>query len=109
MGTERVRFMYLFVMFDLPTGTKSERRAASQFRTFLKKDGYDMFQFSVYTRICRGQDAVDKHIKRLKKIIPDSGGVRALQITDKQYARMLILVGKRKKHEETGSNQLVLL
>jgi CRISPR-associated protein Cas2 len=101
--------MYLFVMFDLPVGSKAERRAASQFRNFLKKDGYDMLQFSVYSRICRGQDAVDKHIKRLWKIVPESGGVRALQITDKQYARMLILVGKRKKHEETGSKQLVLL
>ena len=109
MGCERVRFMYLFVMFDLPVTTKPQRKAASQFRAFLKRDGYDMFQFSVYTRICRGQDAVDKHIRRLKKIIPESGGVRALQITDKQYARMLILVGKRKKHEKTGSNQLVLL
>jgi CRISPR-associated protein Cas2 len=101
--------MYLFVMFDLPVGTKAERRAASQFRNFLKKDGYDMLQFSVYTRICRGQDAVEKHIKRLQRMVPAQGGVRALQITDKQYARMAILVGKRKKHEKAGSKQLVLL
>lgn len=101
--------MYLFVMFDLPVGTKPERRAANQFRNFLKKDGYDMLQFSVYTRICRGQDAVDKHIKRLRQMVPSQGGIRALQITDKQYARMLILVGKRKNHEKTGSKQLVLL
>lgn len=101
--------MYLFVMFDLPVGTKPERRAATQFRNFLKKDGYDMLQFSIYTRICRGQDAVKKHIKRLKDKVPSQGGVRVFQITDKQYARMLILVGKRKKHEKPGSNQLVLL
>jgi len=99
LGTQRVRFMYLFVMFDLPVGTKSARRAANQFRNFLKKDGYDMLQFSVYSRICRGQDAVDKHIKRLHNMVHAEGGVRAFQITDKQYARMLILVGKRKKHE----------
>jgi len=101
--------MYLFVMFDLPVGKKSERKAASQFRNFLKRDGYDMLQFSIYTRICRGQDAVDKHVNRLKKTVPAQGGIRVLQITDKQYARMLILVGNRKKHEKAGSNQLVLL
>ncbi len=101
--------MYLFVMFDLPVGTKAERKAASQFRTFLKKDGYDMMQFSVYSRICRGQNAVEKHIKRLKSIVPTNGGIRVLQITDKQYARMLILAGKQKKHEKTGAEQLVLL
>ncbi len=101
--------MYLFVIFDLPVGSKAERRAATQFRNFLKKDGYDMLQFSVYTRICRGQAAVDKHIERLRGNVPEEGGVRVFQITDKQYARMVILVGKRKKHEKTGTEQLVLL
>lgn len=109
MAYERVRFMYLFVMFDLPVMTRDERKAASQFRNFLKKDGFDMMQYSVYTRICRGQDAVDKHIKRLRSALPLDGGVRALQITDKQYARMMILVGNRKKQEEKGADQLVLL
>ncbi len=101
--------MYLFVMFDLPVTTKDGRRSATQFRNFLKNDGYDMMQFSVYTRICRGQDAVDKHVRRLKKAVPKNGGIRVFQITDKQYARMLILAGKRKNHEETGADQLVLL
>ncbi len=101
--------MYLFVMFDLPVGNKSERKAASQFRNFLKKDGYDMMQFSVYVRVCRGQKAVDKHLKRIASIVPAEGGVRAIQVTDKQYARQVILVGKRKKQEESGAEQLVLL
>jgi len=101
--------MYLFVMFDLPVGTKSERRAATQFRNFLKKDGYDMLQFSVYVRVCRGQSAADKHLKRLSSIVPSHGGIRAFTITDKQYARQVILVGKRKKQEQTGPEQLVLL
>lgn len=109
MAYERVRFMYLLVMFDLPVVTRSERKVATQFRNFLKKDGFDMMQYSVYTRICRGQDAVDKHIKRLQSALPATGGVRALQITDKQYARMMILVGNRKKQEGKGADQLVLL
>jgi len=109
MTGERVRYMYLFVMFDLPVTSKAERQAANRFRNFLKSDGYDMLQYSVYTRICRGQDAVDKHVRRLKKVVPESGGIRVFQITDKQYARMLILAGKQKKHEKTGTSQLVLL
>jgi len=109
MAYERVRFMYLFVMFDLPVTTKAERKVATQFRNFLKKDGFDMLQYSVYTRICRGQDAVDKHLKRLQSALPSNGGVRALQVTDKQYARMMVLVGNRKGHEEKGADQLVLL
>lgn len=44
-------FMRIIVFFDLPVTTKAKRRAASQFRQFLLKDGYQMLQLSVYTRI----------------------------------------------------------
>ena len=101
--------MYLFVFFDLPVVAQKERKAASRFRQFLLRDGYDMMQFSVYTRICRGQDAVEKHINRLKNNLPQEGSIRALQVTDKQYARMKRLLGKKKKHEKTGKEQMVLL
>jgi CRISPR-associated protein Cas2 len=61
MKSEEVRLLWLFVLFDLPVGTKDERRAASRFRNFLKDDGYMMLQFSVYARVCRGEDAVDSY------------------------------------------------
>ena len=100
--------MWLFVFFDLPVGSKSERRDATRFRNFLLKDGYIMMQFSVYARICNGQDRVEKHAKRINANLPNAGSVRMLQITDKQYERMKILVGKRTKNEETKAVQLVL-
>lgn len=101
--------MYLFVFFDLPVGTKSERRDATRFRNFLRNDGYDMMQFSVYTRVCRGQDAADKHLARVAKNLPPRGSVRALQVTERQYARMKLLVGMPSAQEQTGTGQLVLL
>ncbi len=102
------RYMWLFVFFDLPVGSKAERRAATRFRNFLIKDGYMMLQFSVYARICNGQDNVDKHFKKLEHSLPSKGSVRAIQITDKQYARQKILVGKQKNNEETKAEQLLL-
>lgn len=109
MPKEDVRYMWLFVFFDLPVGSKPERRNAAKFRLFLKNDGYDMMQFSVYTRVCRGQDAVDKHLARVRKNLPPKGSVRALQVTERQYARMHFLVGGATKHEKTAKEQLVLL
>jgi CRISPR-associated protein Cas2 len=106
---EQVRYMWVFVFFDLPVGTKPERRAAARFRNFLKDDGYLMLQFSVYARICRGDEAVDKHIARVTKNLPKSGSVRTLQVTDKQYGRMRLLIGESKKSEKVASRQLVLL
>ncbi len=100
--------MWLFVFFDLPTKTKSERRAATRFRNFLLKDGYMMIQFSVYARICNGKDRINKHMKRLQSALPEKGAIRAMQITDKQYERTKILVGTKKNNEETKTEQLVL-
>ena len=60
MRSEDVRFVWLFVFFDLPVGTKPDRRWATRFRRFLKDDGFMMFQLSVYARVCRGEDAAEK-------------------------------------------------
>lgn len=109
MAREGERYMRMIVFFDLPTLTKSDRRNASRFRTFLIKDGYTMLQLSVYSRICKGQDDVDKHAKRLKMLISKSGSVRLLTVTEKQYASMEIIVGSLKKEEEIGDQQLLLL
>lgn len=68
-----------------------------------------MLQFSVYTRVCRGDEGVDKHLARVKKNVPPEGSVRVLQITDRQYGRMKLLVGGRKKSEQIAAEQLVLL
>ena len=109
MREEEVRFVYLFVFFDLPVKTKKERRHATRFRKFLVNDGYDMMQLSVYTRVCRGQDAADKHLGRVEKNLPPEGSVRALQVTERQFARMKLLVGTTTRQERTGTDQLVLL
>ena len=94
---EETRILWLFLFFDL---TNVERRVATRFRKFLKDNGYMMFQLSVYARVCRGEEAFDKHIQRVTKQMPDKGSVRALQVTDKQYARMKLLLGEAGKNEK---------
>lgn len=86
--------MRMIVFFDLPVKQKSQQKQATKFRNFLLKDGYYMMQFSVYTRICNGNDAVEKHKKRLKNNLPDNGAIRMLVVTEKQFESMSILLGK---------------
>jgi|BEDMetMinimDraft_2_1075160.scaffolds.fasta_scaffold03922_1 CRISPR-associated protein Cas2 len=109
MRAEEVRFMWLFVFFDLPVRTKDERREAARFRAFLKDDGFLMLQYSVYARICRGEDGVMKHIARVTRHLPAKGSVRALPVTERQYARMRLLLGEKHPSEAPGAVQLVLL
>lgn len=109
MKAEEVRFVWLFVFFDLPVGTKAERHWATKFRKFLKDDGFMMLQLSVYARICRGEDATEKHAARVSKNLPPKGSVRTLQVTDRQYARMRLMLGEATLSEKKASQQLVLL
>lgn len=109
MKYDETRYMWIFVFFDLPVGTKAERNAATRFRNFLKDDGFLMLQFSVYARVCRGQDGVDKHLSRVTKNLPHQGSIRTLSITERQYARMKLLLGEASKNEKTAPRQMVLL
>lgn len=101
--------MRMMVFFDLPTVTKSERRAYTLFRRFLLNDGYDMIQFSIYGRILNGNDAEEKHMKRLLVNLPPEGSIRVLTVTEKQYAGMKLLVGMPLFQEkQVNANQIVL-
>ncbi|MDE5967844.1 MAG: CRISPR-associated endonuclease Cas2, partial [Muribaculaceae bacterium] len=44
------KIMWTLVLFDLPTETKRQRKAAAQFRKSLMADGFNMFQYSIYSR-----------------------------------------------------------
>ena len=101
------RYMHLLVFFDLPVKTKKERFFAARFRRDLQKAGFSMVQYSVYCRVCKGQASVDLYSLFLSKIIPPRGSVRALTITDMQYARMKILLGKQKLQEKTHTQLLL--
>ena len=109
MQSVEVRYMWVFVFFDLPVGSKADRRAATRFRNFLKDDGFLMLQWSVYARVCRGDEAVNKHQSRVTKNLPSKGSVRTLTVTERQYARMKLMIGESKRSEKVAANQLVLL
>ena len=93
--------MRMLVFFDLPVTTASERKNATRFRNFLLKDGYYMVQFSVYSRVCNGNDAVEKHFKRIKENLPPNGSVRLLTITGKAVSEYAHTAGKTHKQRQT--------
>ena len=82
------RIMWVLVLFDLPTETKKERKAAAKFRKELLEDGFTMFQFSIYLRHCPSAENADVHIKRVKRMLPEFGKVGIMRVTDKQFGDM---------------------
>lgn len=86
--------MWVLVHFDLPTDAKKDRKAYSEFRKKILKDGFQMFQFSMYIRHCASKENADVHVKRVKAMLPPKGHVGILCITDKQFCMMEIFRGK---------------
>jgi len=109
MSQANRKFMRLLVMFDLPTITKADKDAYRIFRRFLIQDGYDMIQWSVYGRIVNGFDHAETHMKRLVNNLPPSGSIRCLQISEKQFASMKLLLGQKKPQEKRVNNAQMLL
>ncbi len=100
--------MWVLVLFDLPTDTKKERKAASDFRKNLMSDGFTMFQFSIYIRHCASVENAQVHIKRVKSLLPQYGKVGIIMITDKQFGDMELFVSRKETKVPTGSIQLEL-
>ena len=101
------RIMWMIIMFDLPVGSKKERKAANDFRTFLQDMGFDRAQFSIYYRVMGGKEVAERYIRRIEGRVPASGSVNILTITDKQYENMICFLGKE-KNEPPPVQQLTL-
>ena len=102
------RAVWIFAMFDLPTDTKKARKAYTDFRKSLLKDGFTMLQYSVYVRHCASEENANVHYNRIKSFLPDDGEVRLITITDKQFGRMETHWGKMRKPAPTTPRQLEL-
>lgn len=102
------RVMWILVFFDLPTETKKERKAAELFRKNLIRDGFTMFQFSIYVRHCASRENMEAHKKRINGFLPEAGKVGVLGITDKQFGEIDLFYGNKPQRPNAPGQQLEL-
>lgn len=102
------QFMWVMVLFDLPTTTPVERRRYTRFRDTLLDNGFEMAQFSVYVKHTSGKEAVQAMIRKVEAAMPPAGKVDILQFTDKQYENIVCLRGQRRADSLKNPEQLVL-
>jgi len=91
---------WLWVMYDLPYDASAAKTAAAKFLRRLKREGYTKLinRGKFLIRHCNLSIA-EKQINLIKSIIPPDAEVRILQVTDKQFSRMINLWGKIRKPE----------
>lgn len=102
------RIMWILVMFDLPTESKRQRKAATDFRNFLLDDGFERSQFSVYTRFVNGKEAFQTRVKRIERNLPPQGDVQILNFTDRQYRDIVHFSDQGRRSSRQNPEQLVL-
>ena len=81
-----VRYMRIFVFFDLPVDTSRDRRNYRVFRRELIKQGFVMLQESVYVKITLTNAVTVAAIENVRKICPDRGTIHILKVTEKQFS-----------------------
>jgi CRISPR-associated protein Cas2 len=108
MRLNQYRVLWILVFFDLPTETKKERQIYARFRKDIMRDGFTMFQFSIYLRHCSSRENAEVHIKRVKKLLPAKGHIGIMTITDKQFGMMELFYGKEEKNLPSTPQQLEL-
>jgi len=100
--------MWMMVMFDLPVTSEPERKAATAFRGALLDDGFEMTQFSIYTRLCSGMEQADTHVRRVEAEVPEGGKVDILFFTDKQFERMISFTSGKRRGPRKNPDQLAM-
>lgn len=100
--------MRLIVFFDLPVTKPQLLREYTAFRKFLINEGFIMMQESVYTKLLLNSTNLNLLYSRIDRNKPSSGIVQLLKITEKQYADIKYLVGKKQKTIEESDKRLVI-
>lgn len=101
------RMMWMMVMFDLPTLDRVDRKKANRFRLFLKDNGFEMSQLSVYFKFIGLRENSKKVIKLIKKNTPP-GKVTMLFFTDKQFAEIICIHNNQIEWMPEKPEQLIL-
>ena len=102
--------MRLIVLVDLPIQTRHERKAKRELCSSLFELGFSELQENVYTRVSNGRSNMDMQIARLRERCPETGIVRLLALTERQFRESALLAGEELVQEsEIGAQQDIFL
>ncbi|MBI3668227.1 MAG: CRISPR-associated endonuclease Cas2 [Acidobacteria bacterium] len=100
--------MWLFAMFDLPVETPENRRDYTRFRKTLLRAGFMLLQYSVYARYIPSEEAAKVHRDAVRRAVPPKGQVRIIAVTDHQFGKMEVFLGKKEEPPEDPPRQYML-
>jgi CRISPR-associated protein Cas2 len=99
----------ILIMYDLPMTENIDVKEYNKFRKNLLTLGCYRIQYSIYAKILGKEVNYNSFITKLKKVLPSSGEIRVIKITEKQYENMIFLSGSRNNHEKKVSKESVVI
>lgn len=102
------RKMRIIILFDLPSVEKEDISNNQKFVKKLKKIGFYMLQYSVYTKVLINYSEYDRIVKKIDQIIPNKGNIIILKLTDKQYNDMVYISGEKNKYDSIVGSKYVV-
>ena len=108
MSTSGDDGVWCMVMFDLPVKTKPQQRNANRFRKLLHDLGYWRVQYSIYVRFTPTSTGSASSIRTIRSLLPPSGEVRILHVTDKQWSKGIRFTNVAEVQTEESPEQLTI-
>ncbi|VEH02319.1 CRISPR-associated endoribonuclease Cas2 [Slackia heliotrinireducens] len=82
-----------------PTNKHGTKTSYPKFRKALRDDGFVMVAPELYMRVVANRKAIRKHLKRMAEKLPETDTVVTLSLTEKQWEKMVYLVGEKSDQE----------
>ncbi len=101
--------MRMLLFFDLPSVSNSDLKIYRNFRKFLIENGFLMIQESVYSKLLLNNTSTTQMLNKLNRNKPKKGSVCVLIITEKQYEKMIFLIGEIKSNVLDTDERFVVL
>ena len=101
--------MRTIVFFDLPNVYSKDKRQYLLFRKFLINEGFIMMQESVYSKIVLNSQQSTALVDRIRKKAPKKGIIQVMNITEKQYSQMVLIIGHTNTKIIDNEERLVVL
>ncbi len=97
------------LFFDLPTLTDKDRKSYRKFVRGIKKLGFYMLQESVYIKMSIDHQLMNSTIKKVKMISPNKGSIMILNVTEKQFSQLNIIVGENSTDVVDSDERVIIL
>lgn len=102
--------MLEIALVDLPSETRRERKIKREYENHLFRQGFSPLQQGVYTRLASSRDEAAARQSRLLQSNPETGVVRLLVLTERQFANSVLAAGTPTPQEcEVGAQLDIFL